>query len=70
MSRQEIASLVTAARKRAGYDTIYAFCKATRLSTGQLAEIESGTSSPSVATLEKIFSAIGWHVTVTFDKKE
>ncbi len=66
MSKKKLARLVTTARKRAGYETIYAFCKATGISTGQLREIEAGVSSPSIDTLEKIFDCIGWDVAVTF----
>ncbi len=66
MSKDDIAHLVTTARKRAGYETIYAFCKETGISTGQLGEIEAGVSSPSIDTLEKIFDCIGWDVLITF----
>lgn len=66
MSKEKIASLITAARKRAGYRTMYEFCKRTGMSIGHLHEIENGVSSPSVGTLEKYFDTIDWDVVVTF----
>jgi len=63
---RDIGRLVAVARKRAGYKTIYAFCRATGISTGHMSDLENGTSSPSIATLEKIFGTIGWEVRVTF----
>ncbi len=70
MSRSEMASLITAARKRAGYETIYAFCKKTGLSTGLISGIERGINSPSLDTLEKIFDAIGWDVVLKFRRRK
>jgi len=61
-----LGQMVAAARRRAGYRTIYAFSQATGISSGQLSEIERGVSSPSIATLERIFDTIGWSVKVVF----
>ncbi len=62
----EIGLLITAARKRAGYKTVYAMAKATGLSPGHIAELERGKFSPSLDTLERILAAIGWEVVVIF----
>ena len=63
------AQLVTDARKRAGYPTIYALSKATGISSGAIYDIEHGNRSPSVATLQRLFTAIGWEVLLEFRKK-
>lgn len=66
MPRDQLAALVTAARKRAGFKTIYAFCRETGISTGTMSAVESGQISPTVENLERIMDAIGWDVDVTF----
>jgi transcriptional regulator with XRE-family HTH domain len=66
MPRDELAALLIAARKKAGYKTLYALAKATGISHATLHGIEHGTRSPSVETLEMIMNAIGWNVDVTF----
>jgi len=69
MPPKELGALVRAARKKAGYDTIYAFSQATGVSSGQLSQIEAGKKSPSIRTLERIMGTIGWEVLITFRPK-
>jgi len=66
----DIGHKVTAARKKAGYKSLYALSKATGVASGQLSEIEAGKHSPSLETLERIFHPIGWEVVVTFRPKK
>jgi transcriptional regulator with XRE-family HTH domain len=66
----DIGPLITAARKRAGYKTIYQMAQATGLSQGQLYEYEAGTRSPSIESLQRIFDAINWEVLVTFRARQ
>ena len=66
MSKDALAALVIAARKRAGFTSRYAFAKAAGVAVSTLAGIERGETSPSVETLEKIMNAIGWDVAVPF----
>ena len=66
MPKKQLADLVVAARKRAGYSTRYKFARAAGVAGSTLSGIERGETSPSVETLEKIMDAIGWDVLVTF----
>lgn len=66
MPKDQLAARVVAARKRAGYTTRYQFAKAAGVAKSTLAGIETGETSPSVETLEKLMDAIGWDVDVTF----
>ena len=66
MPKDQLAALVIAARKRAGFATRYAFAKAAGVRVSTIDGIEGGKTSPSVATLEKIMDAIDWKVLVTF----
>lgn len=66
MPRDQLAALLIAARKTAGYPTLYAMAKDTGISHATLHGIEHGTRSPTVETLEMVMDAIGWDVTVTF----
>ena len=65
----DIATLVTAARRRAGYRPIYAMAKATGLPKSLLRDIEKGVSSPSIETLTRIMDAIEWDVIVGFQPR-
>lgn len=68
MSTSEIGALIRAARILAGYPTVYAFCKHTGISPGQMHGLEAGVNSPSIDTLRKVFGAIDppWEVIVAF----
>lgn len=66
MPRDQLAALFQAARKKAGYRNCYHIYQKTGISTATLYAIERGDSSPTVATLERIFNAIGWDVVITF----
>ncbi len=70
MPKDQLAALVIAARKRAGFPTQYAFCKATGISSGTISDIESGKSSPSVKTLGKLMNAIDVDVVVMFRSRK
>ncbi len=70
MPRHQLAALVIAARKRAGYDTRYQFAKAADVPASTLRDLENGKTSPSVETLEKIMHAIDWDVVVTFQPRK
>ena len=70
MPRDQLAALVVAARKQAGYETLYACCKATGISTGTLSDIESGRHAPTVENLERVMDAIGCNVVVTFPPRK
>ena len=61
-----LPALVTAARKGAGYATIYAMATATGLPLKTLSDIERGISSPSIDTLARIMDAIDWKMSVDF----
>ena len=71
---EELGLLVQAALRRAGHTKLdgsgevsyYAAAMATRVNNVTLARICRGEVSPSVATLERIFDAIGWDVVVAF----
>lgn len=66
MPRDELAALIIAARKRAGYKTRYQLAQASGVATSTLGSIETGAVSPTVETLEKIMDAIGCDFIVTF----
>lgn len=66
MPKDQLAALIVAARKRAGYKTRYQFARAAGVATSTLGSIETGAASPTVETLEKIMNAIGWDVAVSF----
>ena len=70
MSRQTLSTLLRAALASAGYQTTYAAAKAMEIDNKWLGQILAGEVSPTVDTLEKLFGAIGWEVTITFTPKE
>ena len=70
MSRTTIATLLRSAIAAAGYKTTYAAAKAMGIDNRWLGQILAGEVSPTVDTLEKLFGAIGWDVTITFTPKE
>jgi len=70
MPRDQLAALVTAARKRAGHKTVYAWHKATGMSVSSIYDIESGRTAPTVENLERIMDAIGWDVVVMFKQRK
>ncbi len=75
---EELAALVQVALRRAGHlkrngsgeISYYAAAKATGVHDVTLKRICSGQSSPSISTLERIFNAIGWDVTVSFTPRK
>jgi hypothetical protein len=71
MSRQTLSTILRAAIAAAGYQTHLR----RRQGDGdrqQVArpDILAGEVSPTVDTLEKLFHAIGWEVTITFTPRE
>ncbi len=70
MSRQTLSTLLRAALASAGYQTTYAAAKAMGIDNKWLGQILAGEVSPTVDTLEKLFDAIGWQVTITFTPRE
>jgi transcriptional regulator with XRE-family HTH domain len=70
MPRDQLAALLIAARKKAGYPTVYAMAKATDLPITTLQETEAGNRSPTLETLERIMDAIGLEVVVTFQPRQ
>ena len=70
MSRQTLACTLRAAIAAAGYQTTYAAAKAMEIDNKWLGQILAGEVSPTVDTLEKLFHAIGWDVTITFTPRE
>jgi len=70
MSRTTIATLLRSAIAAAGYQTTYAAAKAMGIDNKWLGQILAGEVSPTVDTLEKLFGAIGWEVTITFTPRE
>ena len=70
MSRTTIATLLRSAIAAAGYQTTYAAAKAMGIDNRWLGQILAGQVSPTVDTLEKLFHAIGWQVTITFTPRE
>lgn len=70
MSRTTIATLLRSALAAAGYQTTYAAAKAMGIDSKWLGQILAGEVSPTVDTLEKLFHAIGWEVTITFTPRE
>jgi len=65
-TKPQLAAQIQAARKKAGFKTLYALHKETGTSLATLQRVESGESSPTVKTLENLMNAIGWEVEVTF----
>ena len=70
MSRQTLSTLLRAALAAAGDQTAYAAAKAMGIDNKWLGQILAGEVSPTVDTLEKLFGAIGWDVTITFTPRE
>lgn len=70
MSRQTLCTLLRSAIAAAGYQSTYAAAKAMGIDNRWLGQILAGQVSPTVDTLEKLFEAIGWDVTITFTPKE
>ena len=70
MSRTTIATLLRSAIAAAGYQTTYAAAKAMEIDSKWLGQILAGEVSPTVDTLEKLFHAIGWEVSITFTPRE
>ena len=70
MSRQTLSTLLRSAIAAAGYQTTYAAAKAMEIDNKWLGQILAGEVSPTVDTLEKLFHAIGWEVTITFTPRE
>ena len=70
MSRTAIATLLRSAIAAAGFQTTYAAAKAMGIDNKWLGQILAGEVSPTVDTLEKLFHAIGWQVTITFTPRE
>ena len=70
MSRTAIATLLRSAIAAAGYQSTYAAAKAMGIDSKWLGQILAGEVSPTVDTLEKLFHAIGWDVTITFTPRE
>ena len=66
MSRQTLSTLLRSAIAAAGYQSTYAAAKAMGIDNRWLGQILAGQVSPTVDTLEKLFEAIGWDVTITF----
>lgn len=63
-----LGASVARARRRAGYKTIYEMHRATGYSPGHLRDIESGVSSPSVKSLERIARLLGLELDLAFRK--
>lgn len=70
VSRQSLSTLLRAAIASAGFQTTYAAAKAMGVDNRWLGQILAGEVSPTVDTLEKLFGAIGWEVTITFTPRE
>ena len=70
MSRQTLCTLLRSAIAAAGFQSTYAAAKAMGIDSKWLGQILAGEVSPTVDTLEKLFGAIGWDVTITFTPKE
>lgn len=70
MSRTVIATLLRSAIAAAGFQTTYAAAKAMGIDSKWLGQILAGEVSPTVDTLEKLFHAIDWEVTITFTPRE
>ena len=70
MSRTAIATLLRSAIAAAGFQSTYAAAKAMGIDSRWLGRILAGEVSPTVDTLEKLFHAIGWDVTITFTPRE
>jgi len=70
MSRQTLCTLLRSAIAAAGYQSTYAAAKAMEIDSKCLGQILAGEISPTVDTLEKLFHAIGWEVTITFTPRE
>ena len=70
MSRTAIATLLRSAIAAAGFQTTYAAAKAMGIDSKWLGQILAGEVSPTVDTLEKLFHAIGWEVSITFTPRE
>ena len=70
MSRNTLSTLLRSAIAAAGYQSTYAAAKAMGIDNRWLGQILAGQVSPTVDTLEKLFEAIGWEVTITFTPKE
>lgn len=70
MSRNTLCTLLRSALAAAGYQTTYAAAKAMGIDSKWLGQILAGEVSPTVDTLEKLFHAIGWEVTITFQPRE
>ena len=62
----DLGRLITAARERAGYRTVYSLAKAAGVKPNKLSGWEKGEHEPSVSGLEAVFEAAGWEVIVTF----
>ena len=70
MSRQALCTLLRSAIAAAGYQSTYAAAQAMDVDNKWLGQILKGEVSPTVDTLEKLFGAIDWEVTITFTPKE
>ncbi len=76
MPAKELGQLIAAALIRAGCTkrdgslSTYQAEQRTGVNNRNIAQIVAGEVSPSVETLEKLFGAIGWEVTITFTPKE
>jgi transcriptional regulator with XRE-family HTH domain len=70
VSRQTLSTLLRAAIAAAGFQSTYAAAMAMGIDNRWLGQILAGEVSPTVDTLEKLFGAIGWEVTITFQPRE
>lgn len=70
-----IGDLLAAARKAAGHETVYSFCRAIAKARGKaglmhessVRQIEADGGSPTIATFRKLFEPIGWEVVADVD---
>ena len=60
----EAANLVAVCRKLAGYETIYAACLKSNISTGTMHRIETGQQDPSVGCLRETLGKMGYRLSL------
>jgi transcriptional regulator with XRE-family HTH domain len=70
VSRTTLSTLLRSAIAAAGYQSTYAAAQAMDVDNKWLGQILKGEVSPTVDTLERLFGAIGWDVTITFTPRE
>ena len=67
MDNASFGLMLRRARQAAGYTTVAALSRACGVSCPTISDAEHGRSSPSIATLRKIFEPIGWRVIIAFE---